>query len=419
MNKDVVILGAGQAGFQAAASLRDNGFEGRIRLVGNETDLPYERPPLSKTYLTGEKSRDSLQLRPEKFYSARNIELLLDEHALELDRPGRQVVLRSQQRLSYDHLILATGASNRRLPVGSDLDGVLYVRTLSEADTLRERLVGAHDIVIIGAGFIGLELAAVLRKSGKTIHVLDLMPRVISRAISVATSSFFANAHEVWGSAIITDVTVSEIVGRDGKVTAVRTGDGRIFAADLVLVGIGVVPNAELAAAAGLPVRDGIVVNSRLSTADPDISAIGDCAEFPSLFSRNPIRLESIQNAVDQARCVASRLVGKVADYTSVPWFWSDQADIKLQMVGITAGCDHTVLRGDPSDRKFSVFCFGDGKLLGIESVNKPADHMFGRRLLAIGGGLTPEQAADTSFDLKAHLADVTRENQGEQRSPV
>jgi 3-phenylpropionate/trans-cinnamate dioxygenase ferredoxin reductase component len=418
MRKDVVILGAGQAGFQAAASLRDNGFDGCITLVGDEPHLPYERPPLSKSYLTGGKERKRLQLRPEEFYAAHDIELLLGEHATEIDRFGRKVALRSGRRLSYDHLVLATGAGNRRLPADADLDGILYLRTLSEADMLVERLVPARDVVIIGAGFIGLELAAVLRKLGKTTHVLDLLPRVMSRAVSSVTSRFFLNEHANWGTTIVTGVTVSKVLGRNGKVNGVLTDDGRNFAADLVVVGVGVVPNVELAAAAGLSVHGGIIVDSRLRTSDPAISAIGDCALFPSRFARTRIRLESVQNAVDQARCVAGCLVGRNAEYTSVPWFWSDQADIRLQMVGITADCDRAILRGDPGMRKFSVFCFRGARFLGIESINTPSDHMFGRRLLASGGIVTPEQAADLSFDFKPHLAALTQVQQKELHDP-
>jgi 3-phenylpropionate/trans-cinnamate dioxygenase ferredoxin reductase component len=405
----VVVLGAGQGGFQAATSLRDSGFAGAITLVGDEPELPYERPPLSKAYLLGEKQRDGLQLRPENHYTSRNIDLLLGEQAVALDRMGRKITLRSGGTLAYDHLIFATGARNRLLPMAAGLDDVMYVRTLADADALGERVGSAREVVIIGAGFIGLELAAVLRKLGKTTHVLDVMPRVMSRAVSPEMSAFFAEAHAGWGATVVTGAAVAEILAAGKKVVGVRTSDGRTFPADLILVGIGVVPNVELAQAAGLPVDNGIVVDAQLSTPDPAISAIGDCTLFPSAYSAGSIRLESVQNAVDQARCVAARLTGKAAAYASVPWFWSDQADLKLQMVGITTGTDKTVMRGDPGERKFSVFCFRGGDLAGIESVNRSGDHMFGRRLLAARAGITPEQAADLSFDFKAHLAKVTQ----------
>ncbi len=404
MMKEILILGAGQAGFQAAASLRDNGFEGRIRLVGNERELPYERPPLSKSYITGEKDRLDLELRPEKFYIDKKIDVLLNEHALSVDRFSRKVELRSGRRLSYDHLILALGAQNRHLQVPHESGGPLYLRTLADAEMVRQRLPNVHNVVIVGGGFIGLELAAALRTLGKRVHILEVSPQVIGRAISPFMSIFLKDAHTKWGNAIVTSVSVSQILQHSTKLTLVKTADGRTFEADLVLGGIGAVPNTQIALDAGLRVRAGIVVDSQLRTSDARISAIGDCAEFPSRFSDDLIRLESIQNAVDHARCVALRLVGKPTNYSSVPWFWSEQATLRLQIAGITAGCKSTVVRGRPSENKFSVFCFDSDRLLGVESINKPIDHMFGRRLLECGGSLTPQQAADEDFDLKSVL---------------
>jgi len=405
----IVILGAGQGGVQTAVSLRDHGFDGEITLVGDEAVLPYERPPLSKSYLLGDKSRQSLQFRPEKFYADHRIETLFDDAAVEIDRHARTVALKSGARLGYDHLVLAVGARNRLLPMGTGLDGILYMRTLADADALQARLDSIEDMVVIGAGFIGLETAAVMRKLGKQVTVLEAAPRVMGRAVSPEISEFFAAAHVAWGTALITNAAVSGITGAAGKVTEVATVDGRHFKADAVMVGIGVVPNKEIAAAAGLKVDDGIVVDAKMTTSDPAISAIGDCAIFPCRFWPRPIRLESVQNAIDQAKCVASKIVGKPADYASVPWFWSDQGDLKLQMVGITSGADQRVLRGDPAAREFSAFCFSEGRFVGIESVNKPGDNMFGRRLMATPAGLTPQQAADLSFDLKAYLMKATR----------
>ena len=406
----VVILGAGQGGVQTAISLRDNGFGGQITLVGDEAVLPYERPPLSKSYLLGDKSRQSLQFRPEKFYANQRIETVLDDAAINVDRQAGTVLLRSGARLPYDHLVLAIGARNRRLPIGDDLDGILYMRTLSDADALQQRLGLINDVVVIGAGFIGLETAAVLRKLGKQVTVLEAAPRVMGRAVSLEISDFFADAHAAWGSKIVVNATVSGISGEAGKVNSVATADGHRYKADAVMVGIGVLPNTEIALAAGLVVDGGIVVDALMTTSDPTISAIGDCAIFPCQFANGqPLRLESVQNAIDQAKCVAHRLVGKPSGYVSVPWFWSDQGDLKLQMVGITSGAEQRVVRGDPAKREFSIFCFSNGKLIGIESVNKPGDNMFGRRLLATSAGLTPEQAADSGFDLKAHLMKATR----------
>lgn len=412
----VVILGAGQAGFQVATSLRDNGFDGRILLIGDEPDLPYERPPLTKGYLLGQKKAADLPLRPEAHYNSRRIELLLGEEAVAIDRQGRSVTLRSGTAIRYGHLVFATGARNRVLEMASGIDGVAYVRTLREAERLRQRLDAAQQVVIVGAGFIGLELAAVLRKLGKSVHLLETMSRGMGRAVSPAVSDFFTAAHLSWGSELAFQNPVAGIEVRAGAVCGVRGGDGSFYPADLVLVGIGVVANAELAAAAGLPLQNGIVVDEYLRTPDASISAIGDCAAFPSRNGAGLVRLESVQNAADQARCVAARLVGHVAPYADVPWFWSDQGDLKLQMVGLTAGADQTVIRGDPRERKFSVFCYRNGKIAGIESVNKPGDHMFGRKLLASGADIAPSQAQDPGFDLKAYLL---KQSGSFERSPA
>lgn len=400
----VVILGAGQGGFQVATSLRDNGFDGRILLVSDEWDLPYERPPLTKGYLLGQKKVLDLPLRPEAHYSSRRIELLLGEEAAAVDRRSRSVMLRSGKTIEYGHLVFATGARNRILEMGAGIDGVAYVRTLQEAVRLRQRLDTAQEIAVVGAGFIGLELAAVLRKLGKSVHVLETMPRGMGRAVSPVVSDFFTAAHRSWGSELVFGKTVAGIETSAGAVRGMRDSDGGFYPADLVLIGIGVIANAELAASAGLPVQNGIVVDEYLRTPDAAVSAIGDCAVFPCRYGTGLVRLESVQNAVDQARSVAARLVGRAAPYADVPWFWSDQGDLKLQMVGLTAGADQTVVRGDPRERKFSVFCYRDGKIIGIESINKPGDHMFGRKLLALGANIEPSQAQDPSFDLKAHL---------------
>jgi 3-phenylpropionate/trans-cinnamate dioxygenase ferredoxin reductase subunit len=304
--------------------------------------------------------------------------------------------------------VLATGARNRPLPVeGADLDGVMYLRTLAEADGIKQRLAAAQDIVVAGAGFIGLELAAVASKLGKSVHVIEPLARVMSRAVSVNTSQFFADAHAQWGVKLLLNTRLQSIQGANGRVTGVTLDDGGTLPAELVLVGIGILPMTDLAEAAGLTVANGIVVDAQLVTADPKISAIGDCASFPDPAGGQPIRLESVQNAVDQGRCVARRITGKPEAYAAVPWFWSDQRDLKLQMVGLTAGCDRTVLRGDPATRAFSVFCFQGERLLGIESINRAADHMFGRKLLAAGESVTPAEAGDAGFDLKARLGRI------------
>jgi 3-phenylpropionate/trans-cinnamate dioxygenase ferredoxin reductase subunit len=262
-------------------------------------------------------------------------------------------------------------------------------------------------VVVAGAGFIGLELAAVASKLGKQVTVIEPLARCMSRAVSPAMSQFFAEAHTGWGVNLKLNTRLASIEGGSSGVQAVTTVEGETISAELVLVGIGIEPAVELAREAGLAIDNGIAVDARLLTSDPAISAIGDCASFPDAATGKRIRLESVQNAIDQGRCVAKRIAGKPVDYAAVPWFWSDQRDLKLQMMGLTAGSDRTVLRGDPHSRAFSVFCFRGDTLVGIESVNKPADHMFGRRLLGAGQSITPDEAADLSFDLKARLAQL------------
>ncbi len=399
----VVIVGTGQGGFQVAASLREKGYEGRISLVGDEPGLPYQRPPLSKAYLTGEMSESSLRLRPAAFYADHRVELIDNERVTVIDRAQRRVRCRSGLDLSYDHLVLAVGARERPLQLpGADLDGVFMLRTLADSEAIRSRLKEARDIVVVGAGFIGLELAAVATKLGCQVHVIEVASRPMGRAVSADISEFFTQAHARNGISILFGSAVARIEGAQGRVTGVETSNGLKLPADLVLVGIGIIPNSELANEAGLPVANGIVVDEHLRTSDPAISAIGDCALYPSRFADGLVRLESVQNAVDHGRCVAARLVGHGFPYDSVPWFWSDQGDLRLQIVGLIQGHDTAVIRGDIEMGQFSVFCFHGSRLLGIESVNRAADHMAGRRLIAAGAALLPEQAADQSFDLKA-----------------
>lgn len=405
--KDVVVIGAGHGGFQLAASLRQNGFDGRIFLIADEPGLPYQRPPLSKEYLDGKIGLDLLLMRPEAFYRDHKIELLAGERAVDVDPAAQRVRLASGGVIGYDHLVFATGARNRvpTLP-GIALDGVCYLRSLAETDELRERLVAANDIVVIGAGFIGLEFAAVARAQGKSLHVLEIADRVMGRVVSLETSAFFAERHRETEVRFTFGAQAAGILAERGRVSAVELTSGERIAAELVLVSIGVVPNVELADKAGLAVNNGVFVNEMLLTADPAISAIGDCASFPCVHARaNPTRLESVQNAADHARCIAARLTGNEHPYNSLPWFWSEQGPLRLQIAGLTSGHDRTAVRGSVESGEFSVFCYAGDHLLGIESINRPTDHAFGRRLLAAGRQITLQQAADESFDLRAAAA--------------
>jgi 3-phenylpropionate/trans-cinnamate dioxygenase ferredoxin reductase subunit len=400
----VLIVGAGHAGFQVAASLRQHGYGGRVCLINDEAHLPYQRPPLSKAYLKGEGRLDSLMFRPDKFYHEQNIERIAD-HAVSIDRTAHRLLLASGSALEYGHLVLATGARNRLLDIpNANLEDVLYLRILDESEALRQRIASRRRVVVIGAGFIGLEFAATARIKGLEVDVVELGARVMARAVTAEISEFFQERHTAAGIRIHLGVQATSIESDGAKVSGVSLSDGRHIPADLVVVGVGVLPNVEMAAEAGLPVASGIIVDEQLRTADPDISAIGDCALFASPRFGGSLRLESVQNATDQARCVAARLTGDAKTYDGLPWFWSDQGDDKLQIAGLTTGYDRVVVRGDRAQRAFSAFCYKSGQLVGIESINRAGDHMFGRRLLAMNRSISPEQAADMSFDLKAAL---------------
>lgn len=400
----VIIVGAGHAGFQLAASLRQDGFAERIALINDEGHLPYQRPPLSKAYLKGTGGPETLMFRPEKFYHDQNIDLITDRVA-SIDRAARKLRLHSGASLDYGHLVLATGARNRLLDIpNANLEAVRYLRTLDESEALRHLLKPGLRVVVIGAGFIGLEFAATARAKGLEVDVVELAARVMARAVTAEISDYFQSRHTATGMRIHLGVQVTSIEADGVRLTGVSLSDGRHIPADLVVVGVGVLPNVELAAEADLPVASGIIVDEYLLTSDPDISAIGDCALYKSERFGGSLRLESVQNATDHARCVAARLTGHPKAYDGMPWFWSDQGPDKLQMAGLTTGYDRVVVRGDRKQGQFSAFCYRDGHLVGIESVNRAGDHMFGRKLLGAGGSITPEQAADLSFDLKGAL---------------
>jgi 3-phenylpropionate/trans-cinnamate dioxygenase ferredoxin reductase subunit len=402
--KTVLIVGAGHSGFQVAASLRQHGFGERICLINDEAHLPYQRPPLSKAYLKGEGRPDSLMFRPDKFYRDQNIELIGDRAAF-IDRAAQRLLLASGAFLDYGHLVLATGARNRLLDLpNANLADVRYLRILDESEALRQRIASARHVAVIGAGFIGLEFAATARAKGLEVDVIELGSRVMARAVTAEISDYFQGRHTSAGIRIHLGVQATSIESTDGKVAGVSLSDGRHIPADLIAVGVGVLPNVEIAAEAGLPVASGIIVNDRLLTDDPNISAIGDCALFASPRFGGSLRLESVQNATDQARCVAARLTGDAKVYDGLPWFWSDQGDDKLQIAGLTTGYDQVVVRGDQAARSFSAFCYKAGQLVGVESVNRASDHVFGRKILGLNRSITPGQAADPGFDLKAAL---------------
>jgi 3-phenylpropionate/trans-cinnamate dioxygenase ferredoxin reductase subunit len=405
MLKSVAIVGAGQAGFQVAASLRQDGYAGRVTLVGDEPGLPYQRPPLSKGYLLGKVDAEGLHYRSADFFAGHGVELV-HGRAVAIDRTNRRVTLEHGAAVDYEHLVLAVGAHNRALPVpGADLDGVFGLRTLADADLITSRLQTAADVVVVGAGFIGLEFACVARSRGAAVHVLELADRPMARALSAESAAAFRAAHEASGIRFDFHQGLARIEGTDGRVGRVRTTAGTELGADVVVFGIGVLPNTALAAEAGLHIENGIKVDAHLLTSDPAISAIGDAASFPSSLDGTRIRLESVQNAVDQARAVAARLTGKPQSYAALPWFWSDQGEMRLQIAGLSYGVDATVLVGDVGKRQFSALCFRREQLVAVESVNRPGDHMAARRLLARLPTLTARHAAEPGFDLRAFEA--------------
>ncbi|WP_076858415.1 NAD(P)/FAD-dependent oxidoreductase [Bradyrhizobium mercantei] len=398
----IVILGGGHAGAQLAASLREEGYDGSIAIVNGEGVAPYQRPPLSKGYIHGDIPAEALSLRAQSFFNTKRIDIV-NQAAVSIDRALRNVRLTSGQALEYSHLILATGSRSRTLELpGSGLQGSHELRTLEDASRIRADLQSCRSALVIGAGFIGLEFAAAARKKNIEVNVIELADRPMARSLSPKMSDFFRDAHRDTGSQFHFGRRVNELRGWQGHVTEAVLDDGRAIAADIVLVGIGVVADDRLARDAGLVCEDGIVVDEALLTSDPRISAIGDCARHPNPFARATIRLESVQNAVDQAKCVARRLVGKPEPFHSLPWFWSDQGSLKLQIAGLVRGCDTFVSRGDPKSSAFSVFGFADGALRCVESVNRAGDHMAARRLLDAGCAISTEEAGDTAFDLKA-----------------
>lgn len=398
----VVIIGAGQAGYQVAASLRQEGFQGEVTLIGDEAGLPYQRPPLSKAYMLGKIGVSNLRFRPAEYYAEHRITLVNDA-VTTIDRTNRRVSLMSGEAIGYDHLVLAVGAHNRVLPVpGAELDGVFGLKTMADADALIVRLKDARNVIVVGAGFIGLEFAAVASSLGASVRVLELGNRPMARAVSFEMSDVFRDAHESWGVHLEFNQGLAHIEGTDGKVSGVETTDGRKLPADLVVFGIGVIPNIRLAAEAGLNIDNGITVDANLLTQDSSISAIGDVAAFPSPLADRHIRLESVQNAVDQARNVAARLVGKAVPYSVLPWFWSDQRDLKLQIVGLHDGADTTVVLGSAAEKQMSVLHFRRNQLVAVETLNRPSDHVAARRVLARPPLLTPQEAGAEGFDFKA-----------------
>ena len=397
----VVIAGAGHAGVQAAASLREEGFDGEIVLLSDEQDLPYQRPPLSKAFLKGEMDIHGLPLRAEAFFRDQRIDLRLGVRAERIDRAAQRVETSDGRTIGYGHLILATGARRRTLEApGVELPGVFTLRTIADATRIREQLARGRKVVVIGAGFIGLEIAATAASLGAEVTVVEIA-RPMGRAVSTVMSDFFLKAHGGFGAKFRIGRGVTAITGV-GEAEAVALTDGEVLPADIAIVAVGVTAEDRLARDCGLDCMNGVVVDAHLQTSDPAISAIGDCVDFPHAALGFRTRLESIQNAVDQAKCVAARIAGKPKPYDALAWFWSDQGDLKLMIAGLPHGVDAWVVRGDPATRAFSTFGFRGGRLAVVELVNRAADHAAAKRIIGTPKVVTPEDAANLAFDLRA-----------------
>lgn len=401
MSDSVVIVGAGQAASQLVASLRTEGYAGAITVVGDEPYIPYQRPPLSKAFLAGDLARERLFIKPEEFYAEAKCHLMLNTRAVAIDRERKIVKLTDDLELNYATLALTTGSRVRTLPLpGSDLPGSFYLRGIADVEHLQNRIAPGASIVIVGAGYIGLEVAAVAVKRGLKVTVLEALPRVMARAACAQVSAFYEEVHRKAGVDIRLNMKL-EAIEKHGAGLVVRTSQGPV-PADTVLIGVGIVPNVELAAAAGLAVNNGIVVDQFARTGDPAIYAVGDCANLPCTYAPGGrVRLESVQNAIDQAKHAAANICGKAKPYNEVPWFWSDQYDLKLQIAGLHGGGGQIVLRGDPADRCFAAFHLEDGVIVAVEAVNAAPEYMMGRRLIAARAKVAPDRLADKAVPMK------------------
>ena len=401
----VVVVGAGQAGGEVAIELRKLGFAGRVLIVGDEAQIPYKRPPLSKAFLAGTATEESLYLMQRANLDKANIEFKGGVKVQRIDRAAHTLHLSDGSTLAYDKLALATGGRPRPLPVpGADRRNVFLLRSIADVQRIHAYRAAGKRVVIVGGGFIGLEAAAVLVKLGLKVTVLEGLPRVLARVTVAEISTFFERVHREAGVDLRTGVQISGFEG-EPDVTHVLLGDGTHIETDFVIIGIGVVPNVELAQEAGLAVDNGIVVDEQARTANPDIVAAGDCTNHPSEFLGRRIRLESVQNAMEQGRAAAHTLFGKPEPYRAVPWFWSDQYDLKFQMVGICAGHDQLVLRGDSKTaRAFAAFYLKEGRLIAADTVSRPQDFMLAKKLVALRVAVDAAQLADESFSLKSLL---------------
>jgi 3-phenylpropionate/trans-cinnamate dioxygenase ferredoxin reductase subunit len=397
----MVIVGGGQAAGQNVASLRQAGYEGEIVLIGDECHPPYQRPPLSKQYLSGEQGVERVHLRPPKFYEEKNIDLKLGVTVTEIDTQSHHVTCSSGEEIEYEKLLIATGSRPRILNApGSDLPGIFYLRTIDDVDRIREAMDTARNVCIVGGGYIGLEVASVEVTAECNVTVLEMEDRILQRVTTPEMSSFYHRLHSSHGVNILTNTAVQGFSG-DSKVEQVLCGEQTIDA-DLVIVGIGIIPNVELADAAGIQCENGIVVDDHCQTSESDVYAAGDCSNHPNPILQRRLRLESVPNAMEQARVAAANMLGGNDTYSSIPWFWSDQYDLKLQMVGFSSDGDTQVLRGDQSANQFAVFYLKDGAVVAVDAVNSPREFMVCKQLY--GKTVDQAQLQDANIDLKTLL---------------
>lgn len=398
----VLILGAGHAGGSAAAFLRQYGYEGPITLVGEEPLTPYQRPPLSKAWLKGEVGADELMLKDPAWYGENGVDLRLQAVAVGLNRGARQVTLSDGQVLSYEKLIIATGARARTLPIpGADLAGVVVLRTAADAEAIKLALIAKARLAVIGGGYVGLEVAASARALGAQATVIERESRVLARVACEPLSAFFQDYHRARGVAFELSAGVAEIFGAGGRAVGVRLASGRVIEADLVLIGVGAMPNDAIARDAGLECHDGVVVDLAARTVDPDIFAIGDVTHRPLPLYDRMFRLESVPNALEQAKQAASAIVGRPGPAPETPWFWSDQYDLKLQIAGLPFEVDQLVLRGDPASAHFAVFHLKGDLIQAVEAVNAPPEYMMGRQLIGSRRPIDRKKLADPSISMK------------------
>jgi 3-phenylpropionate/trans-cinnamate dioxygenase ferredoxin reductase subunit len=402
MSETIVIAGAGHAAGQVTVSLRQGGFDGRIVMVGEEPYLPYQRPPLSKKYLAGELELDRLLVRQQKFYDEHAIEVRLSTQVESIDPGARAVRLSSGESLDYGRLVLATGSHVRKIDIpGGDLAGVHYLRTIDDVRAMQPDFVAGNNLIIIGAGYIGLEVAAVAVTRGLNVTVREVADRVMARAVCPEVSTFFEKVHREAGVDIRLNRDPNSSLIGEGHVQALRSAKGDEFPANMICIGVGILPTTDIAEAAGIECDDGILVDEYCRTSDPHILAIGDCTNHPNSLLGRRLRLESVHNAQEQAKTAAATLCGQLKPYAQVPWFWSDQYDLKLQMVGLPGADNDVVIRGNPDDRAFAAFYMEDDRLIAVAAINKAREFMLSKKLIAEGARFDPEILADDSIEFK------------------